>query len=163
MLSKQELIQTLSWESTVTAKVIRALSAEKLELKPHGIARTAHELITTFTVLIHMMQGISKGALPKDPLALVEPFTTLEDGARGFEQAYRQLITTLQATDEEEFTKSFNFFEREITRGEAITTLLFDSIHHRGQYSVYVRMTGGTVPAIYSFTGDEGTSTEFKQ
>jgi uncharacterized damage-inducible protein DinB len=27
--------------------------------------------------------------------------------------------------------------------------MLLDSIHHRGQLSVYVRMTGGKVPSIY--------------
>jgi uncharacterized damage-inducible protein DinB len=33
--------------------------------------------------------------------------------------------------------------------------MLLDSIHHRGQLSVYVRMTGGKVPSIYGPSGDE--------
>jgi uncharacterized damage-inducible protein DinB len=33
--------------------------------------------------------------------------------------------------------------------------MLMDSIHHRGQLSVYVRMTGGKVPSIYGPSGDE--------
>lgn len=33
--------------------------------------------------------------------------------------------------------------------------MLCDQIHHRGQYSVYVRMAGGKVPAIYGPSADE--------
>ena len=33
--------------------------------------------------------------------------------------------------------------------------MLHDQIHHRGQYSVYVRMAGGKVPAIYGPSADE--------
>ena len=33
--------------------------------------------------------------------------------------------------------------------------LLHDQIHHRGQFSVYLRMAGGQVPSIYGPSGDE--------
>lgn len=33
--------------------------------------------------------------------------------------------------------------------------ILMDSIHHRGQFSVYLRMAGGKVPAIYGPSADE--------
>ena len=33
--------------------------------------------------------------------------------------------------------------------------LLHDSIHHRGQISVYIRLAGGKVPSIYGPTADE--------
>ena len=33
--------------------------------------------------------------------------------------------------------------------------MLTDSIHHRGQLSVYVRMAGGRVPSIYGPSADE--------
>jgi uncharacterized damage-inducible protein DinB len=33
--------------------------------------------------------------------------------------------------------------------------MLMDSIHHRGQLSVYVRMAGGKVPSIYGPSADE--------
>ncbi|HYK42494.1 MAG TPA: DinB family protein [Thermoanaerobaculia bacterium] len=32
--------------------------------------------------------------------------------------------------------------------------MLLDSIHHRGQLSVYVRLAGGRVPSIYGPTAD---------
>ncbi len=33
--------------------------------------------------------------------------------------------------------------------------LLCDQIHHRGQFSIYLRMAGGKVPSIYGPTADE--------
>jgi uncharacterized damage-inducible protein DinB len=33
--------------------------------------------------------------------------------------------------------------------------MLSDQIHHRGQFSVYVRMAGGKVPSIYGPSADE--------
>jgi uncharacterized damage-inducible protein DinB len=32
---------------------------------------------------------------------------------------------------------------------------LMDQIHHRGQFSVYMRLTGAKVPSIYGPTADE--------
>jgi uncharacterized damage-inducible protein DinB len=39
--------------------------------------------------------------------------------------------------------------------GEFLWFMLLDSIHHRGQLSVYIRPAGGKVPSIYGPSGDE--------
>ena len=36
--------------------------------------------------------------------------------------------------------------------------VLFDAIHHRGQLSLYIRLTGGKVPAIYGPSADEASA-----
>jgi uncharacterized damage-inducible protein DinB len=33
--------------------------------------------------------------------------------------------------------------------------ILHDQIHHRGQFSVYLRIAGGKVPSIYGPSADE--------
>ncbi|HTV14053.1 MAG TPA: DinB family protein [Acidobacteriaceae bacterium] len=38
--------------------------------------------------------------------------------------------------------------------GELLWYMFFDSIHHRGQLSTYIRPMGGTVPSIYGPSGD---------
>jgi uncharacterized damage-inducible protein DinB len=38
---------------------------------------------------------------------------------------------------------------------EVLWLMLMDSIHHRGQLSVYVRMAGGKVPSIYGPSADK--------
>jgi uncharacterized damage-inducible protein DinB len=43
----------------------------------------------------------------------------------------------------------------EMTRMEWLWFLLHDEIHHRGQFSVYLRMADAKVPSIYGPTADE--------
>lgn len=42
-----------------------------------------------------------------------------------------------------------------ISRSDLLAFLLADQIHHRGQFSVYLRMADGKVPSIYGPSGDE--------
>ena len=41
-----------------------------------------------------------------------------------------------------------------VTKLFLCTLMLNDSIHHRGQMSVYLRISGGKVPSIYGPTAD---------
>ena len=41
------------------------------------------------------------------------------------------------------------------TRAEFLWFLIHDEIHHRGQFSIYLRMSGAKVPSIYGPSGDE--------
>ena len=42
-----------------------------------------------------------------------------------------------------------------VTRMNWLWFLLHDQIHHRGQFSIYLRMAGGKLPSIYGPTADE--------
>ncbi len=42
-----------------------------------------------------------------------------------------------------------------VRRADALWMMLSDTIHHRGQFSVYLRAAGGKVPSIYGGSGDE--------
>jgi uncharacterized damage-inducible protein DinB len=48
-----------------------------------------------------------------------------------------------------------NFYGRHIPLVQACWFELFDHIHHRGQFSVYLRLAGARVPSIYGPTADE--------
>lgn len=43
---------------------------------------------------------------------------------------------------------------REAPLGDLLWFMFFDSIHHRGQLSTYIRPMGGKVPSIYGPSGD---------
>jgi uncharacterized damage-inducible protein DinB len=43
----------------------------------------------------------------------------------------------------------------DLRRMDVLWYLLNDLIHHRGQFSVYLRMAGGKVPSIYGPSADE--------
>ena len=42
--------------------------------------------------------------------------------------------------------------------GDMLWFMFFDSIHHRGQLSTYIRPMGGKVPSIYGPSGDNSTA-----
>jgi uncharacterized damage-inducible protein DinB len=43
----------------------------------------------------------------------------------------------------------------EMRVGDALWFFLSDTIHHRGQLTVYLRMAGGRLPSVYGPTADE--------
>ena len=43
----------------------------------------------------------------------------------------------------------------DVRRMDVLWSLLHDEIHHRGQFSIYLRMAGGKVPSIYGPSADE--------
>ena len=40
-------------------------------------------------------------------------------------------------------------------RADVLWMMLFDTVHHRGQFSVYLRASDAKVPSIYGPSGDE--------
>jgi uncharacterized damage-inducible protein DinB len=43
----------------------------------------------------------------------------------------------------------------DVPKMQALWMFLCDQIHHRGQFSVYLRMADGKVPSIYGPSADE--------
>ena len=61
---------------------------------------------------------------------------------------------------DERLLESVKFFTGPKTLGDVRRLdfawfLLMDEIHHRGQFSIYLRMADGIVPSIYGPSGDE--------
>ncbi len=161
---KQEFLTTYDEEHAKTMRVLRAYPREKLDLRPHPKAKTAHELAFVFilecalgTKVWHdeYAQGPPAGGsgMPTPPEDWDELLATLKKASKDF----RDLISS--ATDEE-LHENVHFMSAPktmapISRKEWIQFLLHDQIHHRGQFSVYLRMADGKVPSIYGPTADE--------
>ena len=80
--------------------------------------------------------------------------------ADGLESAHADFGDLIRRTPEEELFETVRFFTGPQTMGDIsrldwIWFLLHDEIHHRGQFSVYLRMAGGKVPSIYGPSSDE--------
>jgi len=161
--SKQVFLDTYDQEHERTLRVLRAYPADQLELRPHPKAKTARELAWVFTLERYLGVKVwhdefGKGSVPsgKPPLPPEdwnEQFATLEKASKDF----RDLV---ESADDATLAENVHFFTGpkpigEITRNDWIWFLLHDQIHHRGQLSVYLRMSGAKVPAIYGPSGDE--------
>lgn len=159
---RETFLRTLEREHATTVRVLRAYPADKLDLKPHPKSKTARELAFLFI----MEQALAQKALttgfdwsnpPSGPPA---PPETMDEIIAAFEQGHAQMVERVRAMSDEELRGTARFFVAPKTLGdipmmEFLWFLLHDQIHHRGQFSVYLRMADGKVPSIYGPTADE--------
>jgi uncharacterized damage-inducible protein DinB len=158
---KARFLEEYEKEHRTTLRVLHAYPVDQLELKPHPTSRSARELAWVFALerflgqMVFNDEFIEKagGATPSPPESWDEFLAT-------FENAHRDYGALIRSTPDAEMGKRVRFFTGPgtvgtFTRMEWLWFLHHDEIHHRGQFSVYLRMAGGKVPAIYGPSGDE--------
>lgn len=153
-MTKDKMMAMLEAEFAITARVLKAFPADKIDWKPHELSRSAKEIMQTFITEGDSMIQMCDGILDFTIISKVD-LPTAEDMIVAFEGKATQIIDKVKATPEEELEKDMQFFGMTGSRLEAIMFLLHDHIHHRGQFSVYIRMAGGKIPSIYGPTADE--------
>ena len=160
--AKQSFLDTYDEEHARTMRVLRAYPEDKLDLKASEKSKTARELAWIFALECglgtrvwndEIAQGKMSGKPPEAPRDWNEVLNGIEKGVQDF----RALIAN---ASDEELHQEVHFFTGPktlgpISRWKWIWFLLHDQIHHRGQFSVYLRMSGAKVPSIYGPTADE--------
>jgi uncharacterized damage-inducible protein DinB len=153
------LLALFERESATTLRVLRAYPEEQAELQPHPVVKTARELAWLFT----MEQKIALAAIA-DSLDLSAGFppapATLGEVISSFEKSRTELIDALRTCAVDQLTGTVRFPTGpkqvgDIPKLPFIEFLIHDQIHHRGQFSIYLRLAGGKVPSIYGPTADE--------
>ena len=137
--------------------VVGAVVPAGLEWKPDPKSRSARQLIGH--LIGHeqdLIELLDAGVIHHRNQV---PFTTLEDGLAQLGQAQTDLDARLGSVSEETWGKAADFLAGEhlIARapvGGLMWMIFFDSIHHRGQLSTYLRPIGGKVPSIYGPSAD---------
>jgi uncharacterized damage-inducible protein DinB len=84
-----------------------------------------------------------------------QPPATLDEIIRVLEKNHQAVEEALEKASDEDLNKTLNFAGQTMRRLDALWAGQFDLIHHRGQFSVYLRMSGAKVPSIYGPTADE--------
>lgn len=160
---KETFLQDYDREHERTMRVLRAYPADQLDLRPHPKSKTARELAWVFvlecglgTKVWHdeLAKGVPSGSKPPEPPAdWNEQLAALEKAVKDF----RDLVSSASDDDLNGIVHFFTGPKQmgEWTRIDWLWFLLFDQIHHRGQFSVYLRMAGAKVPSIYGPSGDE--------
>ena len=159
MNEKETYLQTWDREHQTTAKILKAYPSDKSDLKPAEKCRTAKELAWVFVQeQSTMVDGVIKGRIdfanaPKMP-------ATFQDVLAKFESDFPRLSDSVRAMTDAEWNSTIDFFVGpgqmgKVRRGDLLWMALHDQIHHRGQFSIYLRVAGGKVPSIYGPTADE--------
>jgi uncharacterized damage-inducible protein DinB len=158
---KQQYLDNYDKEHALTMKVLRAYPKDKADLRPHPKLKTARELAFVFA----MERGLSmrvynddlaKGVSGKPP----EAPATWDEVLAAVEKMHGDFRKVIEAASDADLEKKVHFFVAPKTMGEMsridfLNFILGDQIHHRGQFSIYLRMADGKVPSIYGPTADE--------
>ena len=159
MTEKDQLLGTMERELPTTLNVLKAYPAAKGDLRPHERCRTARDLAWTFVAEGFLADGALAGNIdlsqqtPPAPASMNEIITT-------YETRQRSLMEKIRKTPDTDLNKPIKFPTgpnrvSEMRRMDVLWTTVMDCVHHRGQFSVYLRMAGGKVPSIYGPTADE--------
>ena len=154
MTEKQTLLEVREREFTTTLKVLRAFPKNKESFKPHERSRSAGEL--AFTLAIEEMINVqaAEGVVDFQKLSQDMP-KTMDEIIFWLEKNHAEATQAITATSEEDINKTLKFGTMNLRRIDVMWFMLFDTIHHRGQFSVYIRMAGGKVPSIYGPSADD--------
>ena len=161
---KEMFLENYDREHARTMRVLRAYPEDQLDFKPHPKANSARSLAWTFVMERALgtkvwNDGYAQGGPPTGATP-PKPPEKWDELLNALEQANQQFRDLIAAASEEDLDGIVHFFTAPKTMGpisriDWIWFLLFDQIHHRGQFSTYLRMVDAKVPSIYGPSADE--------
>ncbi len=159
MSEKEMLLGAWEREFQVTTKVFRAYPEGKLDFKPHELSRTAKEL--AWTIISEEGIFVDGAVTGKFDFSHFDPPpTTMRDILNAYEKKHTENVRKVERMSETDLNKKLKMMVARDTFSDvrsidAVWGVIMDNIHHRGQFSVYLRMAGGKVPSIYGPSHDE--------
>jgi DinB family len=160
---KQRFLETYEQEHQTTMRVLRAFPADQAEFRPNNLCKSARELAWIFAleprlgtmVVVNdaFASGMPSGRPPGAP-------PTWDAVVGAVEQAHKEFADMIRSMPDEKLDQTVKFMTGpkqlgDVRRMDFLWFLLHDEIHHRGQFSIYLRAAGGKVPSIYGPSGDE--------
>lgn len=157
--AKEQFVNTWEREFQTTLKVLKAYPHDRQDYKPHEKSKSAKELAWIFASEESVaFPGIIAGkidwtAMPKAP-------DTFKEVLVAYENIHKEALAKVHKADDVQLQGMMKFFvapkkEGDVPKMDLLWMMLMDQIHHRGQFSVYLRLVGAKVPSIYGPTADE--------
>ncbi len=159
MSEKENFMRTWDREFQITLKVLKNYPPSRQDYKPHEKSRSAKELAWTF--VMEEKTGIDGAITGQINFENMTPApATIKDVLAAFERIHKENFNKIKNMPEEELNKMMKFpvapkKMADIRRLDVLWMTVMDMIHHRGQYSVYLRLVSAKVPSIYGPTADE--------
>jgi len=160
MSEKQKFQEAWDKESALTLKVLKGYPPEQTDLQPHPTCRSAKDLAWTF-----VFEGVAGSQAVEGEMKFPPPnMPPMPDTWHGIigevERALKLMGDKVRKVGDAQLNTTVKFFTgpkqiSDLRRLDVLWFLLNDMIHHRGQFSVYLRMSGAKVPAIYGPSADE--------
>ena len=158
MTEKDAYLATFDREYETTLRLLKNYPADKLEIQPVDTLPNARNLIWMLVMSQKVVQALLGPELKS--MSPPEPPKTLAELITAFEQAHQESMAKVGAIPPPEFDTTIHMpvgpkQMADVRRGDALWMMLYDTIHHRGQLTVYTRKAGGIVPSIYGPTREQ--------
>jgi uncharacterized damage-inducible protein DinB len=163
MSAIEALAKEFAREARTTRRQLERLTDDRLEWRPHAKSYTAGALAAHMIDCVRWTDGIfSAGELNFDPAAYVPcPSTTVAGLLSGFDEDVAKAARALAGASDADLLLPWRFLARgrllfERPKGAVFRDFVLSHlIHHRGQFSVYLRLLDIPVPGSYGPTADE--------
>jgi uncharacterized damage-inducible protein DinB len=159
MSERDQFIQVWEREFQTTLKIFKAYPSAKAELQPHSKCPNAKDLAWK---MVGEEKVFVDGAITGnfDFASMGKTPATMQEVISSYEKGHMEHLAKVKKMTDADFSKMVKFFVAPKTMGDirsadALWTMMMDTIHHRGQFSVYLRMADAKVPSIYGPSADE--------
>ena len=138
-------------EFAVTSRVLANFPPTSLGFRPHPKSQTAGELAWhQAKAENHFVSAYLKQALPHPEIP-----ASLQGMLQAYAVQHQGLCGAVRQVGETAWTRTVPLFGQDLTGAQVLELMLRHAIHHRGQFSVYLRLVDAKVPAIYGPSADE--------
>jgi uncharacterized damage-inducible protein DinB len=158
MTNQEFFINCWRKEMPLTVTSIRTVPQEKWDWQPHAKTRSAKQLIDHITSHAEdLVEVVETGVMNHRVLA---NYPSTEEAVNEFEKFSERLLQAVAQTSEKDWEEKivtmFIFGNKiaDMRLCDMCWLLLFDTVHHRGQLSVYFRPMGAVNPYIYGPTAE---------
>jgi uncharacterized damage-inducible protein DinB len=146
-------------EFATTLKILKQMPADKADYKPPvEKTKSAKNLAEMFVAELGVTEGCLKGHV--DLGGAMPTYDSYGAVLEAYEKAFKALEPKVKAMSQADWDSPIPFpvgpkQMGQMKKGDILWLMLLDSIHHRGQFSIYLRLVGAKVPSIYGPSGDE--------
>jgi uncharacterized damage-inducible protein DinB len=156
--NREFFLQRCSAEGVLFERIFEAVPADKLEWRPEPKSRSAGDLMGH--LIGHeqdLVELLESGEIHH---RIRVPFRDVKHAVELYRQAHRAAEAKLRGLTDAVWEETGKFLVQgnvaaEGPRRDLGWMLLFDSIHHRGQLSTYLRPMGSKVPSMYGPSADD--------
>lgn len=153
MTEKEMFLNSYEQEFGITLQFLKAYPTEKLDFCPYPHAQSAKELAWGFA---EEERALISGALGGDIVFKQDAIPeTFDDIKTAYEKNHHLFAEKIGNLSDDAFNEMVTFGSDSdnaapMRRGDVLWLALMDAAHHRGQFSVYIRMAGGKTLAVYN-------------
>ena len=159
MTNREFFIQRHAAEQAAFANVFKAVPGDKLGHRADPRGRSAEELLGH--LIGHEQDLIELLDSHQINHRMQVPFSNIDQAVELLTSAHADVQTKLATTTDSAWDDTQGKFlfngqvVYELPNRDLAWMLFFDSIHHRGQLSTYLRPMGSKVPSIYGPSADD--------